>query len=130
MAAAVTSFDGSSEDITDPEIGEIKFYLKHWDVDDVIKGVHFKELESRICQASDFNDIEGTYNDVSPFYPLKPQSKTDLGTYGVGKMRCLANLDELKMWGGYDTESASHLMIVFEKCDISKRAPGQKCKSE
>jgi len=45
-------------------------------------------------------------------------------------MRCLANLDELKMWGDYDTENASNLMIVFETCDINKRAPGQKCKSE
>ena len=130
MAAAVTSFDGSSEDITDPEIGEIKFYLKRWDVDGEIKGVFFKELETRVCESSDFNDVEGTSSDVSPFYPLKPQSKTDLGTYGVGKMRCLADSDQLKMWGDYDTENASNLMIVFEKCDIGKRASGQKCKSE
>ena len=33
VSAAVTALDGSSQDITDPEIGEIKFYLKHWDVD-------------------------------------------------------------------------------------------------
>ena len=28
VSAAVATYDGSSEDITDPEIGEIKFYLK------------------------------------------------------------------------------------------------------
>ena len=33
VSAAVVTLDGSSQDITDPEIGEIKFYLKHWDVD-------------------------------------------------------------------------------------------------
>lgn len=30
MAATVTAFDGSSVDITDPTIGEIKFYSKVW----------------------------------------------------------------------------------------------------
>lgn len=45
VAAAVTSFDGSSEDITDPEIGEIKFYLKSWDVDALLKGIFFTELK-------------------------------------------------------------------------------------
>ncbi len=33
IAAAITNPDGSNEDITDPEVGEIKFYLKQWDVD-------------------------------------------------------------------------------------------------
>ena len=45
-------------------------------------------------------------------------------------MRCIKNLDELKIWGDYDTNKASNLMVVFEKCDITKRPPGQKCKSE
>jgi len=45
-------------------------------------------------------------------------------------MRCLADLDELSMFGDYDTDIASNLMVVFEKCDLSKRAPGEKCKSE
>lgn len=30
VAAAVTSFDGNADSIEDPEIGEIKFYLKQW----------------------------------------------------------------------------------------------------
>ena len=45
-------------------------------------------------------------------------------------MRCIKNLNEIKMWGDYDTDKASSLMIVFEKCDISKLAPGQRCKTE
>ena len=28
IAAAITDYDGSAEDITDPEIGEVKFYRK------------------------------------------------------------------------------------------------------
>ena len=35
VAAAVTAFDGSSVNIQDPEVGEVKFYLKSWDVEDV-----------------------------------------------------------------------------------------------
>ena len=34
------------------------------------------------------------------------------------------------MWGNYDADKASNLMVVFEKCDITKRLPGQKCKGE
>ena len=30
VSAGVTAFDGSSEDITDPEVGEIKFYMKRF----------------------------------------------------------------------------------------------------
>ncbi len=30
VAAAVTSYDGNPEDITDPEIGELIFYRKEW----------------------------------------------------------------------------------------------------
>ena len=28
VAAAITAYDGSPADITDPEIGEVKFYMK------------------------------------------------------------------------------------------------------
>lgn len=45
-------------------------------------------------------------------------------------MRCIKNLNDLKIWGNYDTDLASNLMVVFEKCDIEKRPPGAKCKTE
>ena len=130
VAAAVTSFDGSSVDITDPEIGEIKFYLKHWDVEKPENSVYFEELENRICTEQDFNDVDDSNSDVSNFYPLNKVSKPDLDSYGAGKMRCIKNLDDLKMWGNFDSNTASNLMIVFEKCDIGKRPPGAKCKGE
>ena len=30
VAAAVTDYDGNQEDITDPSIGELKFYKRNW----------------------------------------------------------------------------------------------------
>ena len=45
-------------------------------------------------------------------------------------MRCLDEPENLKMWGNYDADKASNLMVVFEKFDITKRLPGQKCKGE
>ena len=131
IAAAITSYDGSNEDITDPEIGEIKFYLKQWDVDEPNFDLRFVELENKVCQPEDFNfgNVTDEAN-VSTFYPVKELSESDLKSYGPRKMRCIKNLDELKIWGDYDTNKASNLMVVFEKCDILKRPPGQKCKSE
>ena len=51
VAAAITNYDGSSEDITDPSVGELKFYTKGWgDTGDGENyAVHFIEHESDIC---------------------------------------------------------------------------------
>ena len=49
IAAAITSYDGSNEDITDPEIGEIKFYLKTWNIDLPGSSIKFIELETKVC---------------------------------------------------------------------------------
>lgn len=45
-------------------------------------------------------------------------------------MNCLQQTDDMVLWGNYDTDIASNLMIVFETCDVNKLPPGQKCKSE
>ena len=74
VAAAVTNFDGSNVDITDPEIGEIKFYLKHWNIDVEKHTIDFKEIESKVCTEADLNDHEGTNSDVSSFYPIEKSS--------------------------------------------------------
>ena len=74
VAAAVTNFDGSNVDITDPEIGEIKFYLKQYDIDEVDYTINFTEIASRICTELDFNDYDGTNSDVSAFYPVEKNS--------------------------------------------------------
>ena len=47
LAACVTAYDGSSEDIEDPSIGKLKFYMKGWASsggDD-----YFVELDQRAC---------------------------------------------------------------------------------
>ena len=68
VAAAVTAFDGSSVDIQDPEVGEVKFYLKSWDVDDVNYGLKFTELKSRLCTRDDFD--YGNSTNESAFFPI------------------------------------------------------------
>ena len=128
VAAAVTAFDGSSVDIQDPEVGEVKFYLKNWDVDEVNYSLKFTQLKSRICNRDDLN--YGNSSDESPFFPISQYNQVELAQYGAGKMRCLDEVENLKLWGDYDTSKASNLMVVFEKCDIKKRPLGQKCKTE
>ena len=132
VAAAVTDFaaGGGNVDITDPEIGEIKFYLKNWDVTWTSSIINFKEIETKVCTEADLNDHEGTYSDVSAFYPVKQSSVQYVKKYGPGVMRCIKNLDDLKLWGNYDTDKTSNLMVVFEKCDIAKRPSGAKCKTD
>ena len=55
VAAAVTNFDGDQRAIEDPEIGEVKFYLKQWGIDDDSPGISFKEVKTRPCEDKDFN---------------------------------------------------------------------------
>lgn len=100
-------------------------YLKQWDVDQPDVSVQFVELETKVCQPEDFNFGNVTdASNVSAFYPVKDLSKTDLMSYGPRKMRCIKNPDELILYGDYDTNKASNLMVVFELCDIEKRPPG------
>ena len=45
LAAAVTAYDGNSEDITDPSIGRLKFVKKTWDGSDAENGnLRFTEI--------------------------------------------------------------------------------------
>ena len=128
VAAALTIFDGSNADITDPEVGELKFYLKRWDTSDEVSE-KFTELKTKVCTREDLNYGQGD-SEESKFFPISDNDKSSLSSYGAGKMQCLAEAEQLNMWGNYDSDKASNLMVVFEKCDVTKRAPGQKCKSE
>ena len=64
-----TKFDG----FIDPEIGEIKFYLKSFGNSDDDGGITFTEVNTRTCTKKDFNDVEGT-NKESKFYKLGSNS--------------------------------------------------------
>ena len=46
MAAAITAYDGSPDDITDPEVSEVKFYRKTFDKD----SIEFTELPTVPCK--------------------------------------------------------------------------------
>ena len=55
VGAAIISFDGKPEDITDPTIGELKFYYKEYDLElDPNSDIYFNEVKTRPCVASDF----------------------------------------------------------------------------
>ena len=79
VAAAVTNYDGVSEDIEDTSIGVVKFYLKQWGLNGQV-GVSFIEILTRPCQREDFNF--GEENSQSKFYPTNPVSERDLDHYG------------------------------------------------
>ena len=66
VAAAITAYDGNKASIEDPTIGELNFYLKSWgplSINPLVK------LETEICTAEHFNNIDGT-NDRSYFFKL------------------------------------------------------------
>ena len=50
IAAGLGDHEGSPFDITDPEVGELKFYKMHWDADYSLE-MHFDEIETRPCTA-------------------------------------------------------------------------------
>ena len=119
MAAAVTNFDGNQEEIEDPEIGEVKFYLKQWGIDDDSPSISFKEVNSRPCEEKEFN-LGTRLSPESSFFPVDSSSLQDLNTYSA-KMKCLNNTDSAEVFGSYNTDKASNFMIVFEKCNKEER---------
>ncbi len=87
MAASLWERKGSETgDITDPEIGELKFYYKTWATG---YSLNFTELKTKVCEKKDFHKINGTISDESAFYLPQERKQRDLDKYGVGKMRCL-----------------------------------------
>ena len=64
MAAGVTAFDGVTQSIEDPEIGQIKFYLKQWGLEAGNDGITFREVRTRDCEDADFDDED------SLFFPI------------------------------------------------------------
>ena len=104
VAAAITSYDGSSEIIEDPSIGTIKMYIKGWGVQDETEGsLFFNEIKTKLCTSKELNDVAGS-NTNSKFFKTDPESEGDLGTYGP-KMRCIDD-DNLDVFGNYDTNTA------------------------
>ena len=129
FGAAVTAFDGKGEDITDPEIGEVKFYRKQWGDD--IPGLLFEEMETVPCMKTDYFGASGK-GDLhdAVFLPFRSKEQRQFEAYNP-KLLCPKNLNDVVLKGNYDTDAAINLMIVFEKCDpIQREKKGLKCKSE
>ena len=93
--------------VEDPEIGLVKFYLKQWGLNGV-PGITFEEVKTKPCKPADFDEN-------SQFYPLSQFSQDDFDTYSK-KMKCV-DQDSTNIFGSYNTDKASNLMIVFEKCN-------------
>lgn len=59
---------GNPGDITDPEIGELKFYYKYWLQGDIIT---FHELKTKVCEQLDFNNNPNKITiEKSAFFPI------------------------------------------------------------
>ena len=89
VAACITGYDGNSEVIEDPTIGELKMYTKAFDSldPDTNGALIWTELKTHLCKPEDLNDVDGS-NKNSKFFETDPVSEADLSTYGQ-KMRCL-----------------------------------------
>ena len=122
IAAAVTDYDGNQKDITDPSIGEIKFYKKRWG--GALRGGFF-ELPQTTCDPSSFNH-DGN-NAESIFFETDEPYLLDGRTY-TPKMKCLSNHDDYLTYGNFDSSQGHNLVVVFERCTAEKsKIP---CKSD
>ena len=60
-------------------------------------------------------------NEDSPFFKTNTYSLKEMEVYGK-KLKCPTK--PLEMYGHYNSVLVANLMIVFERCDQSKREPG------
>ena len=60
VAAGISSYgDSNNTQVEDPEIGELKFYIKSWGVYDDDDKITFKEVNTTMCnKTTDFNDLD------------------------------------------------------------------------
>ena len=119
-AGAVSEgYDGIRDFSIDPEIGQLKFYLKTWDITgpDLTKHyIDFKPIKSTFCN---FNAEKG---DLKGFYP-RHQSQ-DFTVDNLEQMICID--EHISISGLINMGKGQNLMVAFEKCD--KRT--SKCKSD
>ena len=106
--------------LDDPEIGQVKFYVKHWERS--TDGVQFDELKAKPCAREDISVGEGQARNDYGFYPMEPDTVGNLEAV-MGELQCIDQDFSLK--GHFDSQSTRNLMVVYELCDPKKR----KCKS-
>ena len=110
LAAAVTDYTSNREPQEDPEIGTIKLIKKTWDATNLDGGgaLSFAEIPTRPCTEKDFFDQSD-----SSFYPTKETSLGDIELQ-KRKFKCIDKDLAYELFGNYDTQTASNLMVVFE----------------
>ena len=71
VAAGLSDYSGGkNKNITDPTMGQLRFIMKSYGHSD-IKGIQFKQLETRPCTDADFN-YAADHDDVyTQFYPVE-----------------------------------------------------------
>ena len=110
VAAAVTTY-GDPNEIEDPSIGTIEFYIKSWKADG--SPMDFKKLKNHPCPTDEFSFRSDKVKRDTSFYPIHEKSES-LRDY-LPKMKCID--EDYSLYGDFSTNIASNLMIVFEKCD-------------
>ena len=105
---------GTFDDIEDPSMGTVEFYLKSWNDD--TSPLKFRKLKTRPYSISDFQGEEGANNE-SKFYPM--HFKSFIFKKYVPKMKCID--EDIEIYGDFNTNIASSLLVVFETCDPEQR---------
>lgn len=120
VGAAVTTYDSDAGVTEDETIGTIKFFLKRWNVA-AQEWLSFTELQTAPCALNSEDVLVPLAPDTitqneqrSDFFSINPMSEADVSVYGK-KLKCpVLHYD---LYGNYNTDMGSQLMIVFEKCD-------------
>lgn len=108
IAAKVTGYSDYN-DIEDPSIGTVEFYLKSW-LDDG-SPIKFTKVKTRPCSLADFQGEAGASDD-DQFFPMHFKSQS-YKRY-VPAMKCLD--EDISIYGDFNTNIAASFMVVFEKC--------------
>ena len=114
LAAGLTAYDSSPEDITDLSIGRLKFIKKIFSHSS--RGIRFEDIETKFCNQTEL--LEGEETPSSDYFELADMTREHAQTYAP-KMLCASNPADLTILGNYDAEEASNVMLVFEKCHSS-----------
>ena len=113
--------------IDEPQYGQIKAALKTWDSgeENVSK---FDSLPIRPCSERELGRGPTKFKDsLAKFYPSYSSTERWMNKYWR-KLNCVDS--EITLKGNYQSFSASHFQIQFEKCNNSTRIDGEFCKSD
>lgn len=97
-----------------PEIGEFNIYVKIYDWHNGRRNI---PIETEWCTAEDFDANEES-NSNSRFYKTLHTNR-DVIDYGP-HLRCPVDVNNLSIYGNYETNEHQTVQVVFELCDPIK----------